>query len=520
VPLPSGVSGHVLAVDLGTSGVKVAVVDDEGRVLASATEALTTMFLPDGGAEQDPERWWSAIGRCGREAVARAGCGASGVEVVAVTSQYMSIVAIDGRGRPLMNAVMWMDTRGRRRRDHLRSPDPVALWLDRHGLTPLGTNDLAHMAFIRDERPDVHAAAAAYVEPVDYVNARLTGRITATQTTAFPLLTVDNRVHGTLEHSAELVAAAGVDPDKLPPIVAFDEIIGPVTADAAGHLGVTTAAVVVTGTIDSVTSAVGSGALDERACSIIVGTTSVMVTHVTRKASDLDHGILSVPSPLPGRYAVLAENGVGGKALEFLLANLVYGNDAFATAPMPPDAYERAEAAAAAAPVGSGGVLFLPWLVGSMAPAPDPTMRAAFANLSLATTRSHLARAVLEGVALNLRWLLGPVSAFVGRSWDEMCFGGGGASSDLWSAIMADALGLRIRQLAEPRLTNARGAAYLALERLGRIRLADIAGLVRVVRVHEPDPANTERYDELLEAFTALHGATRPVLRALHRANR
>ncbi|MEP6660948.1 MAG: FGGY family carbohydrate kinase, partial [Acidimicrobiales bacterium] len=320
-------SAHILAIDLGSSGVKVAVVDEEGRVLGHGSEALPMVFLPGGGAEQDAEGWWAAIGRCARRAMA--GSRAADVAAVAVTSQYMSIVAIDQSGLPLMNAVMWMDTRGRRHNRHLRTDHATELWLDRHGLPPPG--DLAHIAFIRSEFPAIDAATAAYVEPVDYLNARLSGRIAATQTTAFPLMTMDNRVHGNLEYSEELVTLAGIDPEKLAPLVPYDEILGPVTPAAAEHLGITTSAVVVTGTIDSITSAVGTGALDATACSIIVGTTSVMVTHVDFKAGDVEHGVISVPSPLPGKYFVMAENGVGGKALEFLLRNVVYADDAFAT---------------------------------------------------------------------------------------------------------------------------------------------------------------------------------------------
>lgn len=511
-----GLSGQVLAIDLGSSGVKVAVVDDEGRVLGSGGEGLPTLLLPHGGAEQDPEFWWAATGRCARHAMAESGLAPGAIEAVVVTAQYMSIVAIDKRGHPVMNTIMWMDKRGRRYHNHLETNEARALWLDRHGLAPMGNDDIAHILYIRNERPEVDARTAAYVEPVDYLNARLTGRITATQTTAFPLLSVDNRVHGTLEYSHELLDHSGLDPAKLPPLVPYDEIIGPLTADAAEHLGVTTRAIVPTGTIDSITSAVGTGALDNTACSIIVGTTSVMVTHVDHKASDLQHGVISVPSPLPGMYFVMAENGMGGKALEFLLRNIVFAEDALGDGPMPADAYERAEMAAAGVETGSNGVMFLPWLVGSWAPAHDEHVRGGFVNLALTSTRSHLVRAVLEGVALNFQWLFGHVANFAGTKWDGVSFGGGGATSSLWGGIMADALGVRVHQLAEPRTTNARGAAFLALERLGHIKLDDIPALLRVAKVHEPDASRVAEYARLGDRFREFHESTRPFYAALN----
>ena len=502
----------VVAIDLGSSGVKVAVVDREGTVLASASSPLPTTFLPDGGAEQDAERWWRDIGICARQALDGRG---GDVEAIAVTTQWMSIIAIDRRGHPLMNTVMWMDRRGV---SALREADiDVGLWLDRHGLVPTGPCDQAHIAFIRTERPDVYEAAAAFVEPVDYLNARLTGRITATQNTAFPLMTVDNRTHGLTQHDSELVDRLRVDPSKLPPLVHFDEIIGTVTRDAAEHLGVSNRAVVVTGTIDSITSSVGSGVLDSSACGVIVGTTTVIVTHIDHKEADLDHGLISVPSPLPGKYFVMAENGLGGKALEFFVRNVVYGDDPLALGPMPDDAFERAEAAAASVEPGAGGAMYLPWLVGSMAPIADGHVRGGFMNLDLTITRAHLARAVYEGVAFNAAWLLPHVEALAAGNWTSIRFGGGGAASSLWAQVLADAVGKGVEQLAGPRTTNARGAALLALERLGHISLADIPSLLTVNASFDADPATTARYRPMIDRFIEVHGLTRGFYASLNR---
>ena len=501
---------HVLAIDLGTSGVKVALVDRRGQVVAAASAPLPTIHLPDGGAEQDPQRWWEEIGACATRAMADAGCAPAAVEAVAVTSQYMSIVAVDAAGLPLMNAIMWMDRRGSR---HLRAAGreiDVGLWLDRHGLPPIGGCDQAHIALIRAEHPDVYDAAAAFVEPVDHLNARLTGRIAATQTTAFPLMTVDNRTHGAIDHDAVLVDGAGLDAAKLPPLVPHDEIIGTVTPAAAAHLGITTRAVVLAGTLDSITSAVGSGVLDSRSCAVVIGTTSVIVTHVDRKVSDLEHGLISVPSPVPGRYFVMAENGVGGKALEHFLREVVYADDPLALGPFPDDAFTRAEAAASVVDAGCDGVLFLPWLVGSMAPVPDSRVRAGFVGLGLTTSRSHLTRAVYEGVALNAAWLLPHVASLAGGSWPAVTFGGGGAASSLWAQILADALDVDVHQLAQPGSTNARGAALLALERLGHLTLDDIPSLVPIRARVVPSPDRTSTYRAMLERFVELHELLRP----------
>lgn len=493
---------HVLAVDLGTSGLKVAVVDREARVAGSASAPLTTIFLPGGGAEQDPAAWWREIGACSRRAIGEAGLSPGDVTAVAVTSQYMSIVAVDERGLPLANTIMWMDGRGSR---HLRAMErdvDLELWLDRHGLVPFGGCDQGHIATLYAEHTEVAGAAFAFVEPVDHLNARLTGRVTATQTTAFPLMTVDNRVHGALEHDAELVARSGLDPAKLPPLVAFDEPLGTVTPEAAEHLGITTAAVVVPGTLDSVTSAVGCGAIDASACAVIIGTTSVIATHVDERRSDLDHGLVSVPSAMRDRWFVMAENGIGGKALEWYLREVVHAGE------LPAGAFDRAEELARSTP--PGDALFLPWLNGSIAPAPDSRVRGGFADVGIGTTHGELTRAVYEGVALNAAWLLPHVRALANGTWDRVRFGGGGAASPFWSQVLADALGTPVERLANPGTTNARGAAMLALDLLGALPLESAVANLDVAARLDPDPATATRYEKQLERFIQLHSALRP----------
>jgi oligopeptide/dipeptide ABC transporter ATP-binding protein len=144
---------NVLAVDLGTTGLKVAVVDAAGGVRASAGEVLPVIFTDDDGVEQDPREWWDALGRCARRAIGASGIAGRDVTVVAVTSQYTSTVAIDERGSPLANAIMWMDRRGRTYNPAAGIAEAVPRWLDVHGMAPSGNDDLGHIGFIRARWP-------------------------------------------------------------------------------------------------------------------------------------------------------------------------------------------------------------------------------------------------------------------------------------------------------------------------------------------------------------------------------
>ena len=230
---------------------------------------------------------------------------------------------------PTGPCVLWMDTRGAEHNRSLLTDESFVLFVERHGLIPLpsGNDNVAHIHALRTFHPEAYEAAAAFVEPMDYVNARLTGRVGATQSTVFGQLVCDNRTWGLTEYDPELVAATQLDPDKLAPLLPMNGVVGEVTTVAAAELGIAAGTPVTTGTIDSITSAIGTGALTARDGSIIVGTTSVLVTHIDRQRCDLGAGILAVPSPLVGMYYVMAENGVGGRALEWAMRLFGYADD-------------------------------------------------------------------------------------------------------------------------------------------------------------------------------------------------
>jgi xylulokinase len=161
-------------------------------------------------------------------------------------------------------------------------------------------------------------------------------------------------------------------------------------------------------------------------------------------------------------------------------------------------------------------VLFLPWLVGSMAPGAQRRVRGGFVNMGLDSRRVDLARAVLEGVALNAAWLLPSFCALAGASYDEISFGGGGASSSVWGQVLADCTGLNVRRLSNSRTTNAHGAALLALQQAGHIAHDDIRHLVATEQLHEPDPGTRELHARRLGAFIDFHERAVPFYDALN----
>jgi xylulokinase len=515
----------VLAIDLGTSGPKVAVVSLQGVLLATARRPVETLHLPGGAVEQDPEAIWSATGSACKAALAASPVQASQVQAVICTSQYSSIVPVDANGRPTANMVMWLDKRGATPR--LRglpgfprfadSPTQLLNWLRLHGLPPVsGGISLTHLRHFRFARPEVYERTAKFLEPMDFITLRLTGRATANQCTAFMYLATDNRRLDATDFHPGLLRQSLIDREKLPELVPLDAIVGTLLPSVADEFGLSPQTRVVTGLNDTQAGGMGTAAFTGKHAAISIGSTSVMIAHVPMKRTDVRHAILSLPSPVPGRYFVMAENGTGGNTLEHFLERLVYTGDAFGQLSAT-DRFELLQRAVCEAPAGSGGVLFLPWLGGSMAPAADDRMRGGFLNISLATRRCELARAVLEGVAMNLRWLRGPVERFVKQRFSHFVFYGGGAASDAWAQILADVLDAPVDQARDPQYVTCRGAALLAFQRLGLLGFDDFASRVPIARRYDPNPAHRALYGHLSKQFVRAFRCTRPVLHALNR---
>ena len=511
---PARVS-HVLAVDLGTGTAKAAVVGADGAVAGSAMRPVPTNSLVGGGVEQSPDRWWEAIIEASREALANAAIPATDVEGVACTAQWAVTAPVDGDGRTVADAISWMDSRGAPHVQALVGGRVGGYRLSRlrrfikltAGVPVLSGNDgLGHVLYLRHEQPAIYAAADKLLEPADYLVMRLTGEMRATPGTMFPYWLVDNRDPARTDYDPGLLELCGVDRAKLPDLVAPGSIVGGLTQGAATTLGLVPGTPVLAGTTDLQSATVGAGAIASGEGYFSIGTTSWLSCHVPAKRSDIRHMLTTMPAALPGRYCVVAEQGMAGRCLEWLRETLV---------PVP---YEELESMAASVPAGSDGLLFLPWLGGVSVPVDDSATRSAFLNQSWRTTRAHHVRAVMEGIALNLRWLKPHVERFARTSFRELTFIGGAAQSDTWCQICADVLGVPVRRVAEPRLANAVGAALLAFAALGRVPEGELSGHVPTGRVFAPDPATTAVYDRSFEAFMGFYKAGRPVYRRLNRS--
>lgn len=508
---------HAVGIDIGSTNVKAVLVDDEGRTLAAAHRPLVWERRGE-VAEQDAHALWAAVQGAVGELGDLAGAPAvQRVGAIGLCGQYSSIVPTRADGTPAAPMRLYLDQRGTSHCHRVLGAheQAFATWIERHPIPPVGGGlALGHLLAFQLDEPEVHRQTAAYLEPVDHVVARLTGVLAATQGSMFASQLIDNRVLGATAYDDELVAMAGVDPERLPPLLEVGTVVGPLRPEVADQLGLPVGTPVFTGLTDSGAQALATGAAAPDRVGVAIGTTGVVLSAADAFGFDLDHEVMTMPGASTTRYLVSAENGIAGRAVEHVLDRFVHADDALGDH-RAADPFAGFDAALAASSPGAGGVLLLPWLSGSMSPQADASVRGGFIGVSLDTERVDLVRAAAEGVAHNLRWLLGPVEAFTGGSAHEVVLTGGAARSAAWSQVIADVVARPVRTLAEPGQSGARAAARWAMGCIDPTAAGGLAaeGLVpdAVGATYEPNPATAEVHAAIQARFVAAFGALRPL---------
>ncbi|MHC4581962.1 MAG: xylulokinase [Planctomycetota bacterium] len=482
------------------------------------------MLPSDGGAEQDPDQWWQAIAQTCKRLIAEELVSVDDIVAVSCTGQWSGTVAVDKDGSPLMNAVIWMDSRGRRYIKDIADGwirfrgygiSRLLRWLRLTGGAPgqSGKDPISHILYIKNECPEVYRKTYKFLEPKDYINLRLTGRCAASfDSIALHWLT-DNRKISEIVYDQRLIHASTIDQAKLPELKRAVDVLGPIRREAARELGLNEDVCVIVGTPDVQSAAVGSGAVRDFEPHLQIGTSSWLTCHVPFKKTDIGANLASLPSAVPMRYLVANEQGTAGACLAFLRDNIYCptGTEQINVWAVLDEIAEKVAA-------GSNKVIFTPWLYGERTPVEDSSVRACFFNQSLRTTREDLIRSVYEGVAYNSRWLLECVEHFVNRRLDGIRMIGGGARSRVWCQIYADVLNRTMKQVKDPVRAPLRGAGLLASVALKHLKFSDIPDLVEIAETFEPSPGNRKIYDELSQEFKELYRRNKKIYERLNRA--
>ncbi len=508
---------NILAVDVGTSEVKAALVSHEGVIRDCARSHLEVLHPRPTWAEQDPNGWWHAIASAVRDLWKNAPERRDTVSGMVFSCQMFGVLPVDVDGKPLMNAMIWLDTRSREQARAITDGFPkvagyglgrVIKWLRETNGAPnlAGRDTISKYIWLREERPDVWERTHKLLDVKDYLLLRSTGRTVTTYDLASGGWLFRTR-KDQLGWSEPILDMLDLDTSRLPTVIRSTEVAGFLQEDAAADLGIAPGTPVVAGAGDVPSCAIGSGAVRDGEVHVCLGTSSWVASHRDDRCVDPFSATGTLCAAELGKYILIATQETAGASMEWLRRNLLGEHIG----------YDEINALVEDCPPGAGGVTFFPWMMGERVPVDDSSVRGGFVNLSLDHDKSHVLRAIYEGVALNTRWAFGVVEKLLKEPVPHVRITGGGAQSDIWCQITADVLQRPVHRVANPQFCGVRGAAVIALRALGEIpRLEDTGHLVEVTDRFEPRAAYASLYDERYAAYRDYYDRTHSWFRRLN----
>lgn len=438
----------LIAHDLGTTGNKATLVSNDGKMIASQTVHYGADWGTDGRAEQNPHDWWDAVCRATRELLASTTTPGTSIDGVSFSGQMMGVVPLDVHGEPVRPAIIWADTRSTKQTDALLERIPMAdcYRITGHRLNP--TYSLTKLMWLRENEPENFARTAVFCLAKDYVAYKLTGKL-ATDPSDASSTNAYNQ--GTGDWAWEIIDAAGLDHSLFPTIVPSTHIIGSVTAEAAHATGLAEGTPVVIGGGDGPVAALGAGIINEDSGAYAyLGSSSWVSLSAPRPLLDPQMRSMTFNHVIPGQFVPTATMQAGG-------ASISWGHDVLSGG----QTYEQFLGAAGRVEAATKGLFFLPYLIGERSPHWNPLARGVFAGLHIDHKQPHMMRAVMEGVAFNLRTGL--------EAFSDAGFGvghidciGGLAKSPVMLQILANTWNIPVAARDIVDEANSIGAAVLA----------------------------------------------------------
>jgi xylulokinase len=508
---------YLLGLDIGTTGAKALVCDQNGRVLASAT-AEYPLYTPFPlWSEQDPADWWRGARQALREAVRQSGVDAAQVAGLGLTGQMHGAVFLDERGQVIRPALLWNDQRTAAECQEITGRVGAARLIAIAGNPALTGFQAPKILWLRNHEPQHYARVAQVLLPKDYIRLQLTGVSASDASDAAGTLLLDLQ---TRDWSDELLSTLEIPRAWLPHVFEGPQVTGGLLPQVADELGLPAGLPVVAGGGDNAAAAVGTGIVRAGIVSSSIGTSGVIFAHSDTIALDPQGRLHTFCHAVPGMYHLMAVTLAAGGSFRWLRDLFRQETEGEArgsrlTAPVSRLSYEQLTALAASAPPGAEGLLFLPYLTGERTPHLDPLARGAFVGLTARHTLAHLVRAVMEGVVFSMRDGL-EIMRGLGLTIHQIRATGGGARSPLWRQMQADIYGAEVATLMAEE-GPAYGAALLAGVGSGLFTdVQDAVGrCVAVSGTTQPDPAAQARYEELYAVYRGLYPALRASMHQL-----
>ena len=501
----------IIAHDLGTTGDKATLFSDEGRLIASFFIAYLTYYPKTGWAEQDPADYWEAFCKTTKALISETGIKPSDIAVVSFSGQMMAALPVDRDGNALRNSIIWADLRATKQAGEIAGNigEDNVYRLTGHRLS--ASYSASKIMWIKDNEPEIYKNTAKFVHAKDYVVSRLTGRIFSDYSDASGTNLLDIR---SLEWSGELIAASGIDKNKLPDLIESTDVAGKLTRSAASQCGLAEGTPVVIGAGDGPCATCGAGVVKSGEAYIYLGTSTWMGLATEKPLIDPMKRTSTFSHFHKGLYMPAGTMQAGGGSLKWF-RDVLGGSETFSADISGLDAYDLLAKQAAKVPCGSEGLVFLPYLMGERSPLWNPDARGCFVGLSMIHTKGHLVRSVLEGVAFNMKIIK---EAFEEQGVDcrTIRIIGGGARSSFWRTIFADILEKPVSRLNFIDEATSVGAAIAGGVGVGIF--SSIQDADRFIRIEEeavPDEGNFPVYRKYYDIFKKTYEQLKGIFKML-----
>jgi len=491
-----------LGIDISTTGAKALLIDADGRVLGSATTPLSLANPQPLWSEQNPAEWWQGVVQSIRQVMTETGIGGEEIAAIGLTGQMHGLVLLDANGQVLRPAILWNDQRTGAQCDEIRRRLGFERLVQITGNDALTGFTAPKILWVQQHEPEIYARARHILLPKDYIRYCLTGGYAMDKADGSGTILFDLKRR---DWSPEVLEALQIPAEWLPPTFEGPEVTGEVSAAAAAACGLRQGTPVVAGGGDQAAQAVGVGAVEAGIVALTLGTSGVVFATTGAAHIEPQGRLHAFCHALPNTWHFM---GVMLSAA----GSLQWFRDALA----PGESFEGLLSPAAQAPVGSEGLLFLPYLTGERTPYPDPLARGAFVGLTIRHSRAHLTRAVLEGVAFGLLDSFELIRSAGGIEVRQVRVSGGGARSALWRQILADVFGAELVTV-----NTTEGAAYGAalLAAVGAGVWTDVSeacrAVIRTTGSNQPDPKAHARYREIYPLYQQAYPALKPIFHAL-----
>lgn len=495
---------YLLAHDLGTSGNKVTLFSTEGELLDSEVYAYDTQWFNGVWAEQDAEIWYQAVCQTTKRILSRVN--PQDVIGVSFSGQMMGCLCVDEHGKPLRQAIIWADMRSTKEEYRIKELFEEEEFYRITGHRPRASYSLAKLMWIKNNEPEVYEKTYKVLHAKDYVISRLTGEFVTDYSDASSTNLLDIN---TLEWSKIIADAVEIDMDKMPRIHGSTDVVGSISETASRDTGLVSGTPVVCGGGDGSMSALGAGCIAEGDVFCTLGTSAWNATTANRPIYDAQLRTFNWVHVVPGKYVPCGTMQAAGASLSWFVKQLakMESQEAKLTGT---NVYDILNDMISHVEAGSGGVYFMPYLLGERSPRWNVNARAGFIGIKMDTTKEEMVRSVFEGIAFNLKIILDIVT---NRQYTrEVMMTGGGAKSAIWCQMFADIYNTDILVPNYIEEATSIGAAVTAGVGIGIYdSFEKIHDFIKIVKRFKPRKKQVALYNSRLEVFEALYRALEPV---------